>query len=620
MATQPQTTVPIPAPGFLGLNTQDSPVGMPSAFASEADNAVIDDLGRIGSRGGFRAFTAKADLEADFNQRAAERVFEFIDIRGKSWLFITTNEKVFLQEESGGLRDLNAFGAFTSGGIPYGSILWYAAGGNLANIGLPQIVSLDDKCYFFYPQRNALVFDPTSGSGNPVLAVLASAQTPAVGSKWPSAAQTAPATEATLGASVATAGFGRIFAAGFKGIPYFSAPPFYPGFPTAGIDNNSLIVVSSLTDGADLTWDVTIDVSQFWPNGTDVITAMRVHNNYLIVFGQRSILVYGSKTTEGDVYNLELIDTISGIGCIARDSLAFIGTDLIFLDSTGVRSFARTLQEKSLPIGNLSLNVQDNIQQTILSAGPNVGKICAVFNPEESLYTLIFPDSRLTYVFDTRAVLENGSFKATLWPNVGLLCGQRTVARRTFYGAIGGLYEYTGNYDSTFVDVGTPFGDTGVPIVDPADITYHTGVLPVITGVNFRYWTHPQSFDQPARIKMLKQVDMTIVGGQGIDLTLAWRFDYVGAEQQVQITSPSITNSTFNSIPPSQFVGAADYPNLPDKSIAGFFSGTGTLAKSSQENVWGNGRVVAFGFNASVTGAHLSIQELNIQALLGRII
>jgi len=43
----------ISAPGFYGLNTQDSPLDLASGFALVATNCVIDQYGRIGARKGY---------------------------------------------------------------------------------------------------------------------------------------------------------------------------------------------------------------------------------------------------------------------------------------------------------------------------------------------------------------------------------------------------------------------------------------------------------------------------------------------------------------------------------------------------------------------------------------
>ena len=64
--SKPITTYSISAPGFYGLNTQDSPLDLASGFASVATNCVIDQFGRIGSRKGFsRVNSASGNLGAN---------------------------------------------------------------------------------------------------------------------------------------------------------------------------------------------------------------------------------------------------------------------------------------------------------------------------------------------------------------------------------------------------------------------------------------------------------------------------------------------------------------------------------------------------------------------------
>ena len=50
---KPLQSIAIQAPGFFGLNTQDSPTSLPEQFALVADNCVIDQFGRIGARKGW---------------------------------------------------------------------------------------------------------------------------------------------------------------------------------------------------------------------------------------------------------------------------------------------------------------------------------------------------------------------------------------------------------------------------------------------------------------------------------------------------------------------------------------------------------------------------------------
>ena len=56
----------ISAPGFFGLNTQDSPLTLVSGFASIATNCVIDQYGRVGSRKGWsRVNSSSGNLGAN---------------------------------------------------------------------------------------------------------------------------------------------------------------------------------------------------------------------------------------------------------------------------------------------------------------------------------------------------------------------------------------------------------------------------------------------------------------------------------------------------------------------------------------------------------------------------
>src|SRR5210317_293951 len=50
---KPLQSIAIQAPGFFGLNTQDSPTSLPEQFALVAENCVIDQFGRIGARKGW---------------------------------------------------------------------------------------------------------------------------------------------------------------------------------------------------------------------------------------------------------------------------------------------------------------------------------------------------------------------------------------------------------------------------------------------------------------------------------------------------------------------------------------------------------------------------------------
>ena len=70
---QPQQAESIAAPGFFGLNLQESAVSLSSGFALEAYNCIIDRYGRIGARRGWTPVNAS---NADLSTANVEFMFE----------------------------------------------------------------------------------------------------------------------------------------------------------------------------------------------------------------------------------------------------------------------------------------------------------------------------------------------------------------------------------------------------------------------------------------------------------------------------------------------------------------------------------------------------------------
>ena len=57
------TVQAITAPGFYGLNTQDSSLDLNQGFALIANNCVIDQYGRIGARKGWTKVNSSTNAE-----------------------------------------------------------------------------------------------------------------------------------------------------------------------------------------------------------------------------------------------------------------------------------------------------------------------------------------------------------------------------------------------------------------------------------------------------------------------------------------------------------------------------------------------------------------------------
>ena len=56
---QELASINLVAPAFKGINTEDSPLAQDPSFAEIADNAVIDQRGRIAARKGLSVITTR---------------------------------------------------------------------------------------------------------------------------------------------------------------------------------------------------------------------------------------------------------------------------------------------------------------------------------------------------------------------------------------------------------------------------------------------------------------------------------------------------------------------------------------------------------------------------------
>ena len=528
---QSQQNVSLTAPGFAGLNTQDSPLDMDHSFASVANNCVIDRFGRIASRKGFNYYTTNPEL---LNGNPVKAMGEFITGDGQTWLFVCGDNKIFIQQRE------NPF--------------------ELVPLVLPnvptddnwQIVSFNDKCYFVQSAHQPLVFDPAVPTD---LAVWAEYPSVTAGNRWPNCAHAA---------------FGRLW--------------------VGDLDQDSTRVAwSGILNGENWTdgGQGSIQTTEYWPSGFDEITAMAAHNNFMVFFGQTNILLY--QTTSDVVNTLRLTDTIEGLGCIGRDSVVPTGTDIMFIDATGVRSLNRTIQEKSVPIGDISMNVRQQFQAALRASNKN--DIKAVFHVEDSFYACFLPEQPVTYVFDTWSPLPSGAARCTLWDQRQPRCGVRTLDRTTYFGGTGGVYEYTRAQDL---------------FLDPDD-----NVTEVTQSIPMAYFTPPLDFGSAAHLIFPKQVDVTLFGGLEGDLAIQWAFDYKDDFKIKELPLRKLGNVAFWNT-------TTEWDGLTE--ALGEWTATLNNLNQLKYNIWGSGRNVKVGFTTDILGSEVSIQELNIQVLQGRLL
>ena len=481
---KPLQTSTISAPGFLGINTQESSVDLSSGYALEAFNCVIDKFGRIGARRGWQKQNSSLNTDLDTND--IEFLFELPETAtilagGNNKLFsfasgTITTESVYDSAGTSTISYTISGNDWSASSIVYGEgpdisphaylaqgghapLVFHKLGSGHAHTGAYGFQVLDDG-------TNAVGSVPTPYNGN----------------------ETQFQPNFVLGA------YGRTWWADIAG-------------------DTQTVYFSALLDGSNLSTGDSgyLSLVDVFPNGDEVV-GLAAHNGFLIIFGKRNIAVYANPI---DVTRLELVDLIANVGCIARDSIVNTGTDVMFLSDTGVRSIARVVQEKSAPINDISFNVRDDLVGFVASES-NKEKIKAAYYPRDAFYLLTLPSSNYVYCFDLRGRLQNGSARATIWDSLKPKSLHVTFAGDLLIGKEGYIGKYFGFLDNTEI-------------------------------YRLRYYTNYFDLGNPTSLKFLKKGTFVVIGGVGQDVALKYGFDYVDSFRSITKTLASgATVSEYN--------------------------------------------------------------------------
>ena len=506
--------ITVAAPGFFGLNTMDSPIGLNPSFAAIADNCVIDQYGRVGARKGWSAVSSNGSSVLG-SSRGIEAVHEFVARDGTKTIFSAGNNKIFTGTTT-----------LTEVTLPVG----YTVTANNW-----KIVTFNNDVYF--SQREHVTLKSVAGS------------TTLIESK--------DGTHYAPQANEVLAAYGRLWAADLS-------------------NNNYTVYWSDLLDGSN--WhggsSGSLDLTLVWPTGFDQIVSLAGHNGFLIIFGKKSIVIYsGADTPSADTAVFKLQDTVEGVGCVARDSVQHTGTDIIFLSDSGVRSFGRTVQEKSMPMRDISKNVRNDITNAILA---QTSPIKSAYSEDEAFYLLAFSESNLVYCFDMRGPLdESGAHRVTTWTAVDPLSFAVLEDKSIYIGKDSGIVKYTGYLDGT-------------------------------ASYQLSYFSNPLDFGSAANLKFLKKFNLTLISSPTTAVTLNWGYDY----------TDSYTKQAFNFS--GTVANIAEYGTSEYNTTAEYTKGT--LIQTPKVNSSGSGEVVTIGIEAQINSSEFSIQKIDIHALLGRLI
>ena len=516
--------------GFLGLNTQESGVTLESGYAVKAINCIIDKFGRLGSRRGWTPVTTNRDGLGSTTY--LEALFEFID------------------------TDLTPTILSCGGGMMYsGSSTLTALPVKQADQTTNLTITFTGNRWQFSQLAEGAGYGNTmygfaAQGGNPLLVYRKTNHTGAYIWQQVGDYGTKPTGVATFDPDCTHTAFGRHWVAGVTGA-------------------KTTVYYSKLLDGAAFTGvgSGLIDIESV-VGSSDEIIGISSHNNFLVIFCRNNIVIYQSPN---DPTNLVLADVITGAGCIARDTIQQTGTDLIFLSNSGVRSFNRVVQDKSMPMRDLSANIRDDLVQYI--SGEVLTEVKSVYFERDAFYLLVLPSLKQAFYFDLRQTLENGAARVTTWEDFlpKALC--KTRDRNLYLGMAGGVGKYFG-YD----DDGSSY--------------------------RLEYYTSNIDAGEPFSLKFLKKASVVVIAAGTQDIIFKYGFDYKN-----EYTSRTYTKD---------FIGGSAEYNIAEYNIGEF--STGIAINDIVMHLGGSGKILQFGVEVPIVGAPVSLQQLTIYLKTGKML
>ena len=607
----------IPAPGGQGLNSEITPFQPQSDFAIVADNAVVDRIGRLASREAFADYVTESNVQTpsaggyDVVRMASVEVDEWIppshvvlgdaeygssefflsewsgEAAARSDLFIQSDlpseygTAEFGESEWNGdsntalVRDV-VFGIIGTGSFERGAMAEFGISefgdaeytdGRVAGdleptefVGFAvdkgrirqidnirpsngrkdaQLVPFKDSIFVFSKGDPAMYY--YNGLADKI-------------SNHPD--YIPPQDDAGIIAQeidgdVACAAYGRLWVSGVSG-----------NYDT--VYYSDLLVPYQWYDGRGSQEDTQntagiIDVREYWPSGNDKIQGIAAHNGYLIIFGRHSILIYsgaqGDPAADG---GLKLEDAIRDVGLVNQDAMCNIGSDHLFVDSLGVRSLGRVIQEKSTPIGEPSMNVSSEIQRLILE---NRDTVRLSHLQSKNMAVCLFPEVRTAYAFQLGQPSASGGYRVTRWTDCDWYDGITVRTSREDLTLLGGrdsrgILQYAGYSQPS-----------------PYTFSYEGSVMSASGNI--------------MQNMIPKSVSYSFEGSDTSDLTARWGF---GADLRY------------------------------GRKAKGRGGSKGGDFRTFRSVMNGSGEMLRVGFDAVIDGEEISMQQITVNTMTGRVI
>lgn len=536
--------------GFLGLNTQDSGVTLEQGYATKATNCIIDKYGRLGSRKGWTMISATS---SDLGSNPIEAIYEFKDVTGNTTVFSAGNGKLFTGTST--LVRKSIYGPDSGGPVALATQPTFESN-RWQFCALAEGEGSSAESYAFATQAGEQMLVWREGGHSSGTYVWQQIGSTGYGST--------PSGFSTFDPDCCHSAFGRVWAAGTS-------------------TNKTTIFWSQLQNGAYFsgTGSGLIDISRYVGNN-DEIVAINSHHKYLIVFCKNNIVVLDNPTDPSTT--LAVADVITGVGCYGRDTVQQTGTDIVFLSRSGVRSLARTIQENSMPMRELSLNIKDEFQTYI--DGDTANNIRTVYSERDAFYLITFPSSSVTVYFDLKQVLPNGAARVTIWNNLVPKAMHQAWNKTIYFGQPSGIGYYT-----NYTDNGNSY--------------------------RMEYFTANTDFGQPFNLKLLKKCKVILIAGNSQTVTIKYGFDYSTNYSSSQAAQElSIRISEYNV---AEYGANGEYlPGVSTNLPAEY--GSGLAIVEVPVNLGGTGKVLQFGIESEINGAALSLQQFSVYVNLGKLV
>ena len=313
-------------PGILGENTQDSEGVLPGEFATVAVNLTLDEKGRLRCRPGTTVLT-------DTNSSGGETGWSGM-VGGTARYFTVGDTKTITELVSGTWTAITVNAGV--GGIKDNGAIYYFA-------------SFNNKVLMFAnnPLTAGYVRHVQTSSGGAFNEIVASSGAVPV-------------------AEFMMADWGRVWCLSGSSLKW----------------SGLLDETAWATGGAG-----SLDLRNVWPYGEDTPKALANFNNFLVVFGARTILIF-ERPDDDPATNMALVDTIPNVGIAHPKTIQSIGTDLLFMGPGGLMSLGRVIQEKSMPMSVVAPQVRDDMRNAITYSTYTAEEISSAYSERLGWYIL----------------------------------------------------------------------------------------------------------------------------------------------------------------------------------------------------------------------------------------